>query len=136
MNEKLRSINPLSDFVVRIKNANAVYKSVVESPANGLIKEIVKILRLEGFINDFQIFTENNKERIRVYLKYENDKTRCLNDIMLVSKPSKRIYISSKGLPRVKRGIGIAVISTTRGIMTDKQARKLGQGGEVICYVW
>ena len=137
MDKKMRSLNPLADFVVRIKNANMVYKSVVETPTNKQIKEIAKILRLEGFIDDYQIFNEEDgKEKMRVYLKYGNDKTRCLNNIALVSKPQRRIYSSSDKLPRVKRGIGIATISTSQGLMTDKQARKLGQGGEIICYVW
>lgn len=136
MNEKLRSLDTISDFAVRIKNANSVYKSVVETPVNGIVKEIAKILRLEGFISDFQTFNENGKERIRIYLKYGSNKTRCLNNIVLVSKPSRRVYSSSADLPRVKRGVGIAIISTSQGVMTDKQARKLRQGGEVICFVW
>lgn len=136
MDKKMRSLSPVADFVVRIKNANMVYKSAVETPTNKQIKEIAKILRLEGFINDYQTFNEDGKEKMRVYLKYGNDKTRCLDNIVLVSKPQRRIYSSADKLPRVKRGIGIAIISTSQGLMTDKQARKLGQGGEVICYVW
>lgn len=136
MDKKMRSLNPIADFVVRIKNANMVYKSVVETPTNKQIKEIAKILRLEGFINDYQTFNEDGKEKMRVYLKYGNDKTRCLDNIVLVSKPQRRIYSSTDKLPRVKRGIGIAIISTSQGLMTDKQARKLRQGGEVVCYVW
>lgn len=136
MDKKMRSLSPIADFVVRIKNANMVYKSVVETPTNKQIKEIAKILRLEGFINDYQTFNEDGKEKMRVYLKYGNDKTRCLDNIVLVSKPQRRIYSSTDKLPRVKRGIGIAIISTSQGLMTDKQARKLRQGGEVVCYVW
>jgi small subunit ribosomal protein S8 len=136
MDKKMRSLSPVADFVVRIKNANMVYKSVVETPTNKQIKEIAKILRLEGFINDYQTFNEDGKEKMRVYLKYGNDKTRCIDNIVLVSKPQRRIYSSTNKLPRVKRGIGIAIISTSQGLMTDKQARKHGQGGEIVCYVW
>lgn len=136
MKEKSVSINLLSDFVTRIRNANIVYKNVVTVPANRLTKEIAKILRLEGFIDDFQLLNTNGSTEMRIYLKYESDKRRCLNDIVLVSTPGRRVYSSVDSLPRVKRGIGVAIVSTPYGVMTDKQARKIRQGGEIICYVW
>jgi|ADurb_Oil_02_Slu_FD_contig_51_2282485_length_625_multi_1_in_0_out_0_1 small subunit ribosomal protein S8 len=136
MDKKMKSLSPVADFIVRIKNANITYKSIVETPTNKQIKEIAKILRLEGFINDYQTYNEDGKERMRVHLKYGDNKKRCINNIILVSKPQRRIYSSLDKLPRVKRGIGIAIISTSQGIITDKQARKIGQGGEIICYVW
>lgn len=137
MREICNSTNFLvADFATKIKNANMVYKNTTTVPVNRLTREIAKILRLEGFINDFQIINNNKHLEMRIYLKYDNSKRRCLNNIVLVSTPGRRIYSSVDKLPKVKRGIGIAIISTPCGIITDKQARKIRQGGEVICYVW
>jgi small subunit ribosomal protein S8 len=130
------SLDSISDYISRIKNANVVYNKVVEIPSNKILKEISRILRMEGFINDYQVYKEYDKEKIKIYLKYGHDKSRCISNILRVSKPGRRCYVSFENLPKVKRGIGVAIISTSQGLMTDKQARKSHLGGEVFCYVW
>lgn len=125
-----------SDFICRIKNANMIYSPVVESPANKVVKETARILKEEGFIVDFQINPDGNREKIRVLLKFTRDRVKGINNIERVSKSGRRVYSSCEKLPKVKRGIGISIVSTSHGLMTDKQARKSHLGGEIFCNVW
>lgn len=125
-----------SDFICRIKNANLIYSPVIESPANRAVKETARILKEEGFICDFQISPDGNREKIKIFLKFTRDRLKGINNIERVSKSGRRVYSSCDKLPKVKRGIGISIVSTSHGLMTDKQARKSHLGGEIFCNVW
>ena len=125
-----------SDFICRLKNANLIFSPFVEVPANRVVKETVRILKDEGFITDFHISPDGNREKVKIYLKFNRDRVKGINDIVRVSKSGRRFYSSCDKLPKVKRGIGISIISTSQGLMTDKQARKSHLGGEIFCNVW
>ena len=131
--------DPVADMLTRIRNANMVYKKVVEIPASNLKTAICEILKREGFIEDYKFIEDGKQGILRVFMKYKGDRRhriRVINGIVRVSKPGRRIYVGKSEIPRVKGGLGIAILSTSRGVMTDKEARKIGVGGEVICYVW
>jgi small subunit ribosomal protein S8 len=128
--------DPVADFLIRIKNANVVYHDKVEAPASRVKQAIAGILKEEGLIRDFEFINDGNQGVIRVFMKYGPEKQRVIAGIKRISKPGLRVYARKDAIPRVLGGLGIAIISTSRGIMTDKKARKLGLGGEVICYVW
>ena len=125
-----------SDFICRLKNANLIFAPYVEVPTNRVVKETVRILKEEGFITDFHISPDGNREKVKIYLKFTRDRLKGINDIIRVSKSGRRFYFSCDKLPKVKRGIGIAIVSTSHGLMTDKQARKSHLGGEIFCNVW
>ncbi|MEW6275419.1 MAG: 30S ribosomal protein S8 [Bacillota bacterium] len=128
--------DPIADFLTRIRNANTVYHEKVETPASRMKRAIADILKEEGFIKDYEYIADGKQGVLRLYLKYGPDKKRVITGIKRISKPGLRIYARKDAVPRVLGGLGIAIISTPRGVMTDKKARKLGLGGEVICYVW
>ncbi|HAU31834.1 MAG: 30S ribosomal protein S8 [Desulfotomaculum sp. 46_296] len=128
--------DPVADFLIRIKNANVVYHDKVEAPASRVKQAIAGILKEEGLIRDFEFINDGRQGVIRVFMKYGPEKQRVIAGIKRISKPGLRVYARKDAVPRVLGGLGIAIISTSRGIMTDKKARKLGLGGEVICYVW
>ncbi len=130
------AIDQLSDFLCRIKNGNTIRETYVEVYSNNMVKEIVRILKEEGFISDYHLFSDGSREKMKVFLKYTSDREKLITDLRRVSKSGRRIYSSCEKLPKVKRGMGIAIISTSSGIMTDKQARKNRVGGEILCYVW
>lgn len=127
----------IADMLTRIRNANSAKHETVDIPASNLKKEIAKILVEEGYIKNYEVKeTPDNQGVITVTLKYGENKARIIQGIKRVSKPGLRIYASCEDLPKVKNGLGIAIISTSKGIMTDKQARKENVGGEVIAFVW
>ncbi|KJS16758.1 MAG: 30S ribosomal protein S8 [Peptococcaceae bacterium BRH_c4b] len=128
--------DPVADFLTRIRNANTVYHDKVEAPASKTKRAIADILKEEGFIKECEFVADGKQGIIRVYLKYGTSKERVITGIKRISKPGLRVYARKDAVPKVLGGLGLAVISTSRGIMSDKQARKLGLGGEVICYVW
>ena len=128
--------DPIADFLTRIRNANTVYHDKVEAPASRVKKAIANILKDEGFVKDCEIIDDGKQGIIRVYLKYGGNKERVIIGLKRISKPGLRVYARKDDIPKVLGGLGIAIISTSRGIMTDKTARKEGLGGEVICYVW
>lgn len=128
--------DPIADFLTRIRNANLVYHDKVEAPASKVKKEIARILKEEGYVKDCEFIEDGKQGIIRVFLKYGENKERVITGIKRISKPGLRVYAKKDQLPKVLGGLGIAIISTSQGIMTDKQARKAGLGGEVICYVW
>lgn len=128
--------DPVADFLTRIRNANTVYHEKVEAPASRVKRAIAGILKEEGLIRDYEFVNDGKQGVIRVYMKYGPEKQRVIIGIKRISKPGLRVYARKDAVPRVLGGLGIAIISTSRGIMTDKKARKLGLGGEVICYVW
>ncbi len=128
--------DPIADFLTRIRNANSVNHEKVEIPASIMKKTLADILKGEGLIKDFEFIEDGKQGILRLYLKYGPNKEKVITGIKRISKPGLRVYAKKDEVPRVLGGLGIAVISTSQGIMTDKQARKRGLGGEVICYVW
>ncbi|RDV83463.1 MULTISPECIES: 30S ribosomal protein S8 [Ammonifex] len=128
--------DPIADFLTRIRNANMVYHSTVEIPASKIKIALASILKEEGFIKDYEVIEDGKQGIIRIYLKYGPNRERVITGLKRISKPGRRVYVRKDQIPRVLGGLGIAILSTSKGIMTDKQARKLGVGGEVICYVW
>ncbi len=128
--------DPISDYLTRLRNAIKANKKTVEIPASNMKKQITEILLNNAFISDFKVMDTPNKQgQIVIRLKYKNDESVILG-LERVSRPGIRNYVSSKDLPRVLNGLGIAIVSTSKGVMTDKDARKLGIGGEIICNVW
>ena len=128
--------DPIADFLTRIRNANSVNHEKVEIPASKMKKTLAEILKEEGYIKNFECIEDDKQGMLRLYLKYGNDKQKVITGIKRISKPGLRIYARKDQLPRVLGGLGIAIISTSHGIMTDKEARKKQLGGEVVCYVW
>jgi small subunit ribosomal protein S8 len=128
--------DPISDYLTRLRNAITARKRNVEIPASNMKKQITEILLKNSFINEFKIVETSNKQgSILIRLKYHNNESVILG-MERISKPGIRKYVSGKEIPRVLNGLGIAIISTSRGLMTDKEARNLGIGGEVICNIW
>lgn len=128
--------DPIADLLTRIRNANSAKHETVEIPASNTKKAICQILLDEGYIKDMKVEENNHQGKIIITLKYGEKKTRVIQGLKRVSKPGLRIYAGSDELPRVMKGLGIAIVSTSKGIMTDKQARKAGVGGEVLAFVW
>ena len=128
--------DPIADFLTRIRNANMVYTEKVEIPASKTKMAMANILKDEGFIKDVEYIEDDKQGIIRVYLKYADSKERVITGLKRISRPGLRVYAKKDELPKVLGGLGIAIVSTSNGLMTDKNARKAGLGGEVLCYVW
>ncbi|MDI3328221.1 MAG: 30S ribosomal protein S8 [Alicyclobacillaceae bacterium] len=128
--------DPIADMLTRIRNANLVGHEKVEIPASNVKRAIANILKEEGFIRDAEFIPDNKQGIIRVFLKYGPNNERVITGLKRISKPGRRVYAKKDEVPRVLGGLGIAILSTSKGIMTDKEARRNGVGGEVICYVW
>ena len=128
--------DPIADLLTRIRNANVVHHDKVEIPASRIKRAVVQILKEEGFVKDFEVLSDGKQGILRVSLKYGPERDRVITGIKRISKPGLRVYAKKEQLPKVLGGLGIAIISTSQGIMSDKQARKTGLGGEVIAYVW
>ena len=128
--------DPISDMLVALKNASFAKKEVVEVKSSRLAEEIMKILKKENFISNYKIIKDSKQGILRIYLKYGKEKSPAILGIRRVSKPGLRIYKRAEDLPKVYGGLGIAIISTSKGLMIDKEARENRIGGEVICYVW
>lgn len=128
--------DPIADFLTRIRNANMVYMDKVEIPGSKTKLGLANIMKAEGFVKDVEFIEDGKQGIIRVYLKYGNNKERVITGLKRISKPGLRVYAQKDELPKVLGGLGIAVISTSQGLMTDKAARKAGCGGEVLCYIW
>ena len=126
----------IADMLTRIRNANSAKHESVDIPASGVKKAIADILAEEGYINGYQIIEDGKQGIIRVSLKYGAGKKRVIQGLRRVSKPGLRIYTSCEDMPRVMNGLGVAIISTSKGIMTDKKARRENVGGEVLAFVW
>ena len=127
--------DPIADMLTRIRNANAQRHETVDVPSSKLKNSIAEILLDEGYINGYEEIEDGVQGTLRITLKYVN-KQKVIRGLKRISKPGLRVYATKDNLPKVINGLGIALISTSKGIMTDKEARKLGLGGEVICYVW
>jgi len=128
--------DPIADFLTRIRNANMVYTDKVEIPASRTKMAMAHILKEEGFIKDVEYIEDGKQGIIRLYLKYTPARERVISGLKRISRPGLRVYAKKDELPKVLGGLGIAIVSTSSGLMTDKKARKAGLGGEVLCYVW
>lgn len=128
--------DPIADMLTRIRNSNDAKHDSVDVPASNVKKEVAQILLDEGFIKSFDSIEDSKQGIIRIDLKYGQNKEKVISGIKRISKPGLRVYVKSDNVPRVLGGLGIAIISTSNGMMTDKQARKSSVGGEVLCYVW
>jgi len=128
--------DPIADFLTRIRNANTMYMEKVEIPASKTKMALANILKDEGFIKDVEYIEDGKQGIIRLYLKYSGGKERVISGLKRISRPGLRVYARKDELPKVLGGLGIAVVSTSNGLMTDKNARKQGLGGEVLCYIW
>ena len=128
--------DPIADMLTRIRNANQMRHEVVEMPASKMKREVLELLKREGFIRDVEYIEDNKQGVLRVALKYGKNNERVITGLKRISKPGLRVYANGENLPRVLNGLGIAIISTSQGIMTDRNARAKHIGGEVIAYVW
>ena len=126
----------IADMLTRIRNANQMRYQEVSVPASNLKISLAKILKDEGFIEDYKVNDDNVQGTIEITLKYGKNKERVITGLKRISKPGLRVYAKSTEMPKVLNGLGIAVISTSHGVMTDKEARKQQLGGEVLCYIW
>ena len=128
--------DPVADMLTRIRNANSAKHETVDVPASNLKKAIAQILLEEGYIKNFQLIDDGTQGVIRITLKYGAGKEKVISGLRRVSKPGLRVYAGAEELPRVLRGLGIAIVSTSKGVMTDKKAREAHVGGEVLAFVW
>lgn len=129
-------VDPLGDMYTRIRNASRVRKETVDMPASKLKKEIAELLKEGRFIDNFKILSDNRQGIIRIKLKYGTKRRSVINNIKQISKPGLRIYVNRDNIPRVLGGFGMAIITTSKGVLTDTECRKQGVGGELLCYVW
>ena len=128
--------DPIADFLTRIRNANQAKHEVLEVPASNIKKGIAEILKREGFVKNVEVIEDDKQGIITVDLKYGKNNEKVISGLKRISKPGLRVYARSHEIPKVLGGLGIAIISTSKGVVTDKVARKEGIGGEVLCYVW
>jgi small subunit ribosomal protein S8 len=128
--------DPIADLLTRVRNAQAARHDIVTIPASRIKKSILGILKYEGFISDFQFEDVGPQGNLHAYLKYDKDEKPIILGIQRVSKPGCRRYVGSKEIPRVLNGLGVALLSTSKGVISDRDARRLGVGGEVLAYVW
>ncbi len=127
--------DPIADMLTRIRNGNMKKHESVEVPASNMKKNLARILLDEGYIKGFTVVEDNKQGMITIDLKYVDDQ-RVISGLKRISKPGRRVYVRANEVPRVLDGLGMAILSTSRGVLTDKQAREQGVGGEVICYIW
>src|SRR5699024_3932390 len=128
--------DPIADMLTRVRNANMAQHEKLEIPASTLKKQISEILKLEGITRDYEFIEDNKQGVLRIFLKYGADNQRVITGLKRISKPGLRVYAKADELPRVLNGLGIAIISTSKGILSDKEAREQTVGGEVLAYVW
>ena len=128
--------DPIADLLTRIRNANTVHQEKVEIPSSKVKAAVAEIFKQEGFIKDVEYIDDGKQGVLRLYLKYGANREKVISGIKRISKPGLRVYAKKDQVPKVLGGLGVAVISTSHGIMTDKSARTNGLGGEVICYIW
>ena len=128
--------DPIADLLTRIRNANVVRHEVVEVPSSNIKKAIANIMLTEGYIRDLEEYRDGSVDMLRISMKYGQNKERIITGLKRISKPGLRVYCRKDETPKVLNGLGVAVVSTSKGIVTDREARKLGIGGEVLCFVW
>lgn len=132
----MQTTDPIADMITRIRNAATAKHDTVDVPASKVKQAIAQILLDEGYIKSFQVIDDNKQGNIRIALKYGPNKTQIVTGLRRVSKPGLRIYTNCEDMPKVMKGLGIAIVSTSKGIMTDRQARKENVGGEILAFVW
>ena len=132
----MNTTDPIADMLTRIRNANNAKHESVEIPASNMKKQIAQILVDEGYIKSFNVIDDGKQDVIKVFLKYGPNKTKVLQGLKRISKPGLRTYVGKEEIPQVMRGLGVAIVSTSKGVMTDKAARKENVGGEVLAFVW
>lgn len=132
----MNTTDPIADMLTRIRNANSAKHKTVDVPASKMKTAIAEILFKEGYIKAFELINNENQGIIRITLKYDEKGTRVIDGIKRISKPGLRVYANKEELPKVLNGLGIAIISTSQGLKTDKEAREAGIGGEVLAYIW
>lgn len=132
----MNTTDPIADMLTRIRNANSAKHKTVDVPASKIKTAIAEILFKEGYIKSFELISNENQGIIRITLKYDEKGARVIDGIKRISKPGLRVYANKEELPRVLNGLGIAIISTSKGLKTDKEAREAGIGGEVLAYIW
>ena len=130
--------DPIADMLTRIRNANTVYHEMVDMPLSKMKVEVARILKDEGYIRNYKTITDAKKPVpvLRLFMNYGPNRERVIQGIRRISKPERRVFVGTEELPKVMGGLGIALVSTSHGMMTDAQARKQGLGGEVVCFVW
>ncbi|RDW18570.1 30S ribosomal protein S8 [Oceanobacillus chungangensis] len=128
--------DPIADMLTRIRNANTVKHEQLELPASKMKKDIADILKREGFVKDYELIEDNKQGVLRIFLKYGANEERVITGIKRISKPGLRVYAKADEVPRVLNGLGIAIVSTSKGVLSDKEARSQAVGGEVVAYVW
>ncbi len=128
--------DPIADMLTRIRNAARIRRKEVMIPASKLKAEIARILKEEGYIRNFKVIDDNKQGLLSVSLKYTDDNTSVISGIRRISRPGRRLYCTRESIPKVLDGLGTAVISTSKGMMTDKKCADLGLGGEILCYIW
>lgn len=128
--------DPIADMLTRIRNASMAKLQKVDIPSSNLKVSLANVLKAEGFIKNFKVIADNKQGVLRVYLRFIDEKEPVIREIKRISKPGSRVYVGCDEIPSVKSGMGIAILSTSKGILTDKVARETGVGGEVICTVW
>lgn len=128
--------DPIADMLTRIRNANMVKHEKLELPASTIKKEIADILKREGFVRDYEFIEDNKQGVLRIFLKYGASETRVITGLKRISKPGLRVYAKADEVPRVLNGLGIAIVSSSNGVLSDKEARSQAVGGEVLAYVW
>ena len=128
--------DPIADMLTRIRNGMAARHHKVEIPGSKVKIELARILKEEGYVANFRVATDNNKKTLKVYLKYRPDNRPVITRLTRISKPSRRVYVDAQHIPRVIGGMGVSVLTTSRGVMTGRQAKGLGIGGEVLCTVY
>lgn len=128
--------DPIADLLTRIRNANRANHDSLEISSSKLKVEVVKILQREGFIKGFDVIKQTPQDKIKISLKYGPKREKVLTNLKRISKPGLRVYCGKERVPRVLRGLGIAILTTSQGLMTDREARRRGVGGEILCHVW
>lgn len=128
--------DPIADMLTRIRNASMARLQKVDIPSSNLKVSLANVLRAEGFIKNYKVIADQKQGVLRVYLKYIDEKDPVISEIKRVSKPGGRIYVKSDEIPSVKNGLGVAIVSTSKGLLADKAAREAGVGGEIVCTVW
>ena len=128
--------DPIADYLTRIRNANMVKHESLEIPASNIKKSMTEIPKNEGFIKDYEVIEDNKQGVLRIFLKYGKDQQRVISGLKRISRPGLRSYVDSDNVPKVLNGLGIAILSTSKGVITDKEARAQHVGGEVIAYIW
>ena len=128
--------DPIADMLTRIRNAIMVRKDQVDMPSSRIKLEIARILKAEGYIKNFKLIQEDKKESLKIFLKYDEMKKSVILGLEKVSTSGRRLYVGSEKIPQIRKGMGVLILTTNKGLMTDKEARKQKLGGEVLCYIW